>query len=81
MRIPRIPFSEILHFTEVVAIVVAATFAGYQMWELRLQASADPTLRLGQELDTAVNQDLSNALESDYDPNPEAAKRRRQVHC
>ena len=58
MRIPRIPFSEILHFIEVLAIVGATTFAAFQLRALRLQNSADLTLRLGQEFDIGVNQDL-----------------------
>jgi hypothetical protein len=65
MRIPRIPFSEILHFTEVLAIVGATIFAAYQLRELRLQNSADLTLRLGQEIATGVNQDLVDDLDSD----------------
>jgi hypothetical protein len=65
MRIQRIPLSDILHFIEVLAIVVAATFAGFQLRALRLQSSADFALRLGQELSTRVNQNLEDALDSD----------------
>jgi len=65
MRIPHIPFSEILHFVEVLAIVGAATFAAFQLRALRLHNSADLTLRLGQELDTGVNQNLVDALDAD----------------
>jgi hypothetical protein len=65
MRLPRIPFSEILHFTEVLAIVGATLFAGFQLRALRLQSSADFTLRLGQELNTHINQNLENDLDSD----------------
>ena len=72
MRIPRLPFSEILHITEVLAIIGATIFAGIQVRELRLQTaatqlqnSADLTLRLGQELATGINQKLEDALDSD----------------
>jgi hypothetical protein len=65
MRIPRIPFSEILHFVEVLAIVGATTFAAFQLRTLRQQNSADLTLRLGQELETGINQNLINALDAD----------------
>jgi hypothetical protein len=56
---------EILQFIEVLAIVVATTFAAFQLRALRLQNSADLTLRLGQELATGVNKDLIDALDSD----------------
>jgi hypothetical protein len=65
MRIPRIPFSEILHFVEVLAIVGATTFAAFQLRTLRQQNSADLTLRLGQELNTGLNQNLIDALDAD----------------
>jgi hypothetical protein len=65
MRIPRIPFSEVLHFTEVAAIVAGTIFAGYQMRELRLQNSADLSLRVGEELNSPINESLSDALDSD----------------
>ncbi len=65
MRLPRIPFSEILHVVEVLTIVGATTFAAFQLRALRLQNSADLTLRLGQELDTGINQNLVDALDSD----------------
>lgn len=65
MRIPRIPFSEILHFTEVLASVGATIFAGFQLRALRLQNSADLSLRLDQELNTRINQNLEDALDSD----------------
>jgi hypothetical protein len=61
----RLPFSEVLHLIEVVAIIIAATFAGYQLRELRLQNSADLSLRLGQELDSRQNVRLEDALDSD----------------
>ncbi|SRR5216684_4152966 len=65
MRLPRIPFSEILHIVEVLAIVGATTFAAFQLRTLRLQQSADFALRLDQDFNTAVNQDLSDTLDSD----------------
>jgi len=50
------PFSEILHFTEVLTIVGVTIFAGFQLQALRLQTAADQlqktadfALRLGQE--------------------------------
>jgi len=67
MRALRVSLSlgEILRFIEVLAIVVATTFAAFQLRILRLQNSADLTLRLGQELAAGVNQDLVDALDSD----------------
>jgi hypothetical protein len=65
MRIPHLPFSDILHLIEVAAIVSATIFAAYQLRALRLQSSADLTLRLGQELDAHNNQRVSDALDSD----------------
>ncbi len=65
MRIPRIPFSEVLHFIEVVAIVVATMFAAFQLRTLRLQQSADFALRIDQEFNTRLNQKLSDELDSD----------------
>jgi len=65
MRIPRVSLSDFLHLIEVAAIVVATTFAGFQLRALRLQNSADLTLRLGSEIDTGVNQELEDALDSD----------------
>jgi len=41
MRFPHIAFSEVLHITEVLAIVGATVFAGYELQALRLQNSAD----------------------------------------
>lgn len=62
MRIPHISFPEVLHFTEVLAIVGAAIFAGFQLRALRLQNSnqiainsADLTLRLDQDFKAAIN--------------------------
>jgi hypothetical protein len=54
MRIPRISLSDYLHLIEVAAIVGATIFAGFQLRALRLQNSADLTLRLNQQLDTDV---------------------------
>lgn len=65
MRIPHIPFSEILHFTEVIAIVGTTLFAALQLRALRLQNSADLALRLDQQLNTDVNENLENDLDSD----------------
>ena len=65
MRISRVTFSEVVHLIEVAAIVIAATFAGYQLKELRLQNSADLSLRLNQELESRINTRLEDALDSD----------------
>jgi hypothetical protein len=65
MRVPKLPFSEVLHLIEVIAIIIAATFAGYQLRELRLQNSADLSLRLNHELDSRINLRLEDALDSD----------------
>jgi hypothetical protein len=65
MRLRPIAFSEVLHLVEVLAIVGATVFAGYQLREVRLQNSADLALRLGQELDTGINQKIIDALDSD----------------
>ncbi len=67
MRIPRLPLSfvEILHLIEVLAVHGAATFAGFQLRALRLQNSADLTLRLNQEFETGARPDILNALDSD----------------
>src|SRR6266851_472543 len=67
MRIPRLPLSfvEILHLIEVLAVLGAATFAGFQLRALRLQNSADLTLRLNQEFETGARPDILNALDSD----------------
>jgi hypothetical protein len=61
----RLSFSEVLQLIEVTAIVCAAFFAGYQLRELRLQNSADLSLRLSQELDSRENERLEDALDSD----------------
>jgi|SRR6516164_2087596 hypothetical protein len=45
MRFPHIAFSEVLHIAEVLAIVGVTVFAGYQLQALRLQNSADLSLR------------------------------------
>jgi hypothetical protein len=65
MRIPNVPLSEILHLVELLILAIAATFAGFQLRALRLQNSADFTLRLVQELETGVNRDLVDALDSE----------------
>src|ERR1700687_5799294 len=65
MRIPRIFLSDYLHLIEVAAMVGATIFAGFQPRALRLQNSADLTLRLGSEIDNGVNQHLEDALDSD----------------
>ena len=67
--------ADTLNLIEILILAVATIFAGVQLRALRLQNSADLTLRLSQELDSGVNQKLADALDSD--PATPILKRKR----